>query len=116
MSTNYYARLALGGSNSAATTVSIHIGKTSGGAILSGDWFSSFKEWKNFLSYNADKVDIFDEYKTPLTFDELVERFEKYDSEERARQFNWLKENLPSSMSSHWLDEDGFTFSKGEFF
>jgi len=116
MSTNYYARVNLGGKHSIEITTELHIGKTGGGASFSGDWFQSFEDWRRFLEFNADKVTIINEYKAELTLEELVEIFESYDTENRRRQFDWIAENSPTNLRDYWLDGEGYTFSKGEFF
>lgn len=118
MSTNFYAQIELSGRHSISSTISLHIGKTGVGTILSGDWFQSFAAWKEFLTHNADKVEIKDEYGTIHSVEALVERFESYDAVQRGRQYNWLQTHPESigKASDHWLDADGFSFSKGEFF
>jgi len=116
MSTNYYAHIKLGGTNSIETKLVLHIGKTGGGVSFSGDWFASAEDWKRYLSFNADKIDIIDENGVEWTVEDLFTRFEGFSYEQKRRQYDAIARDHSSMLYMYWLDGSGYTFSKGEFF
>lgn len=119
MSTNFYAFIKLNQSETLEITQKLHIGKTGSSVIIQGDWFGSWDAWKAFLIYNKDKIRIEDEYSTPITLTQLIQRIEASSPEERRRQYDWVENDTrlgPDRMRNYSLDAAGYTISKGEWF
>lgn len=118
MSTNYYAIIKAGDRLINSSTMSLHIGKTTSGVSIAGDFFPSWRAWKEFLTNNKDndRVEIVDEYGATLTIEELSEKFESYAKMDRSRQHDFIAREHPDMSGNYSLDEDGFTVTNGGFF
>jgi hypothetical protein len=100
-----------------------HIGKSSGGWTFSfhgernpesnslGGVVISFSDWKSRLR----KGKIFDEYGDEISFNEFIELVEMK-KDEKNNQTKHCRVSHPAYAKENcWLDEDGNSFSEGEF-
>lgn len=101
-----------------------HIGKASAGWTFSfhgereeiternplGEVIASFDDWKDRLSLGK----IFDEYGTEVAFEEFVRMVERK-KQEKCNHTEYCKVDHPSHAQENWLDNEGNSFSEGEF-
>lgn len=72
----------------------------------------SWSDWKRAL--RSEGVRIRDEYGGDCDVEEFIRDVEAVEPEWRSRQFDWLL-NHAYPLDRDWLDEDGFSFHRGEF-
>ncbi len=112
MSTNYYAEIEATGDET-TPLIRMHLGKTSNNSTsVDGNLFPSFKSMIEFLKFNEATI-------TSCTGIEYnVEEFAKmfYDADTASRrfQYNWVINNSEDK-SRTWIDDEGFTMSKGSW-
>ena len=118
MSTNYYVRTYI--CPRCNRYDSFHIGKTAAGWTFSfhgernegtdrtplGIIITSFEDWKPILKHSK----IFDEYGVGIPYDEFVNMVESFKSDKQNKTH--IKE-FPEVYN--WLDDDGHSFSEGEW-
>ena len=119
MGSNYYAHWTPPGATS--VTVRLHICKSM--RSFSGLMFDSWAKWKDWLSYQAQdsrdgggSIRILDEGGRPYEIADFIAQVEATRPTERARQTTYVQHHHPREAEWDWLDADGFSFHRGEFF
>lgn len=133
MSTNFYAHWRIGADSSYgapvafSTEVVLHIGKRSsnGFSMMNGAVFPTTAAWIQFLTHNANNVEIIDENNVvhavaDFIADELAvpDTSTKHINCVKAAGYTVHTTPVPTSnnVPSYWTDETGQMFYNGEFF
>lgn len=115
MGTNYYVNVAV----SPEVTLNLHLGKTSGGSVVSldGSVFPTVDAWLTFLDHNKGRVEVVDEYGVDGV--DFVNGLRDGNIHQLESQLGYADpEDHPvpaSERRAEWMDS-GFLFSNSEFF
>lgn len=103
----------------------LHIGKSSGGWTFSFhgiiEWeaekndiqeIKSFKDWKELFRTYRCKIE--DEYGKNVSVKEFIKLVEEKKTA-RSNHYHYCKKEYPESMQDQWLDDEGNSFTSGEF-
>lgn len=133
MGTNYYLHYNI--CKCCSRSDEIHIGKSSGGWTFSFQGFrqygfcyketgdkqekelkiTSYKDWLVFLEKMLSKGnEIRDEYGDKISLDSFKEMVERK-KDEKFNHTKYCMVEHPDTMKDLWLDEEGHSFSDGEF-
>lgn len=123
MSTNYYL---VEPGTVYSPDESIHIGKTAGDMVMlqscedrMDSRVTSWAQWKAAIRAIGE---VWNEYGVPMDAETFIGWIEDASEAGRRRQYDWVQEHAEtdpytaSIRDTYWLDEDGFTFTSGEFF
>ena len=124
MGTNYYQRTDI--CSNCNRYEEKHIGKNSGGWDFHFQGYNgygdnpkiiSWEDWKQELQTNGK---IFDEYGDELSFDEFVQLVEenhngKFKGRSNINHYDYCVEQRNINISGYWKDNEGFSFTNGEF-
>lgn len=120
MGTNYYAEWNLSPRSDGpaalevpATKLRLHICKSH--ASFQGRVFNSWSAWKNFLESNEWQITIRDEYGAVHEVRDFIRDAEEVPADRRAWHHRWLVDHH-YPLTDDWLDDDGFSFHRGEFY
>lgn len=112
MGTNYYVDWAPPGSST--VSIQLHICKSLD--KFQGDMFGSWRQWKEWLTYQGERLTIVDEYSENHDLEEFIRDVEAVPMEARRRQTKWVMEHPEYGTDRDWWDADGYSFHRGEFF
>ena len=116
MGTNYYHRTGI--CECCRRYDERHIGKSSAGWQFSFQGYrdsvpiiTSFEDWKRELQIEGK---IFDEYGREVSFEDFVKLVKEKQSEE-MNTYDYCAKEGSVNMTRRWKDEEGYSFSEGEF-
>lgn len=115
MGTNYDAHLNVCQHCDRAEEV-VHIGKSSVGWTFSfhgTDHFRSWNDWKAELKRSTTRI--VDEYGQRHTFEEFEKLIEGKRDQPNNHAAQVASGKINDKYGAHWLDEEGHSFSEGEF-
>lgn len=114
MSTNYYASITAEGDET-TPVINLHLGKTSNDrASVDGNMFASFKDMLKFLTYNEVNLTITSETGIEYNVEGFANLFYATSPVGRSAQYDWVMSNS-FDKSRTWLDDEGFSMSKGSW-